>query len=109
MQIVRFEYIVTGIQSEFLSPDIATITFETCECFTLPQVLVRNALFPTSPTQPCLAISIDLLDLYSALFERSADAVSALSGALKTMYSRHGFSILNSKVLHAIFYRVSAL
>ena len=47
---------------------------------------------------PRSAISIDLLDLYFALFERSADAVSALAGALKTMYYRRGFSILNGKV-----------
>ena len=83
--------------------DIATTTFETCECTTLPQVLVRNGLFPTSPSQPRLAISIDLLDLYFALFERSADAVSALAGALKTMYCRRGFSILNWKVSPAFF------
>ena len=82
--------------------DLETVEFQTCDCVTLPQALVRNALFPTSPTQPRLAISIDLLDLYFALFERSADAVSALSGALKTMYSRRGFSILNGKVSQAI-------
>ena len=45
-----------------------------------------------------MAISIDLLDLYSALFDRSADAVTALAAALKTMYKRRGFPILNSKV-----------
>ena len=45
-----------------------------------------------------MAISIDLLDLYSALFDRSADAVTALAAALKTMYSRRGFPVLNSKV-----------
>ena len=84
--------------------DIATITFETCECITLPQALVHHGLFPTSPTQPRLSVSIDLLDLYFALFERSADAVSALAGALKTMYTRRGFSILNGKVSLA-FYR----
>ena len=51
-----------------------------------------------SPSHPRLAVSIDLLDFYFAIFERSADAVTALAGALKTMYSRRGFSILNSKV-----------
>ena len=45
-----------------------------------------------------MAVSIDLLDFYSALFDRSADAVTALAGALKTMYSRRGFPILNAKV-----------
>ena len=49
-----------------------------------------------------MAVSIDLLDLYSALFDRSADAVTALAGALKTMYSRRGFPILNSKVPYGV-------
>ena len=47
---------------------------------------------------------MDLLDFYFALFERSADAVSALAGALKTMYSRRGFSILNGKVPRACIF-----
>lgn len=45
-----------------------------------------------------MAVSIDLLDFYSALFDRSADAVTALAGALKSLYSRRGFPILNNKV-----------
>ena len=80
------------------SADLETINVQTCECITLPQVLVHNGLFPTSPVQPRIAVSIDLLDFYFALFERSADAVSALAGALKTIYARRGFSILNTKV-----------
>ncbi|KAI1784327.1 hypothetical protein LXA43DRAFT_901841 [Ganoderma leucocontextum] len=78
-------------------PDLITITFQSCHCATIPQILVRNGLFPTSPLQPRLAVSIDLLDFYSALFDRSADAVTALAGALKAMYSRRGFHILNEK------------
>ena len=78
--------------------DIETVEFQSCQCISLPQVLVRNGLFPTSPLHPRLAVSIDLLDFYFAIFERSADAVTALAGALKTMYSRRGFSTLNSKV-----------
>lgn len=74
------------------------LTFHTCECIALPQALVRNGLFPTSPLQPHIAVSIDLLDFYFALFERSVDAVSALAGALKAIYGRRGFSILNAKV-----------
>ena len=76
-----------------------TTAFQSCDCVTLPQILVRNGLFPVSPLQPRLAVSIDLLDFYFALFERSADAVTALAGALKRMYSCHGFPILNAKVL----------
>lgn len=79
-------------------PDMITVEFESCECTPLPQVLVQNGLFPTSPVQPRIAVSIDLLDFYFALFEQSADAVSALAAALKTIYTRRGFSILNAKV-----------
>ncbi|KAI0746147.1 hypothetical protein C8Q76DRAFT_605599, partial [Earliella scabrosa] len=50
-----------------------------------------------SPSQPRMAVSIDLLDLYFALFERSADAITALAGALKSLYQRRGFPILNDK------------
>ena len=78
--------------------DLVTVRFQTCDCITLPQLLVQNGLFPMSPSQPRLAVSIDLLDFYFALFERSANAVTALSGTLKSMYLRRGFSILNSKV-----------
>ena len=83
--------------------DLETVEFKTCDCATLPQVLVRNGLFPTAPLHPRMAVSIDLLDFYSALFDRSADAVTALAGALKTMYSRRGFPLLNSKATLALF------
>ncbi|KAI1788529.1 hypothetical protein LXA43DRAFT_894498 [Ganoderma leucocontextum] len=73
--------------------DVQCLHFD-CE---LSRILVRNGLFPMSPSQPRLAVSIDLLDFYFALFERSADAVTALAGALKSMYTRRGFSILNSR------------
>ncbi|KAI9062699.1 hypothetical protein FKP32DRAFT_1573466 [Trametes sanguinea] len=66
---------------------------------TMAQVLVSNGLFPTSPTLPRVAISIDLLDFYFALFERSADAVSALAGALKTFYQRRGFPLTFSLII----------
>ena len=82
--------------------DLETVEFQTCDCVTLPQALVRNGLFPTAPLHPRISVSIDLLDFYSALFDRSADAVTALAGALKTMYSRRGFPLLNSKVISAL-------
>ena len=78
--------------------DLQVTTFRACNCATLPQRLVRNGLFPTSSQQPRFAVSIDLLDFYFALFERSADAVTALAGALKSIYRRRGFAILNGKV-----------
>ncbi|KAG2058673.1 hypothetical protein BDR06DRAFT_862318, partial [Suillus hirtellus] len=59
----------------------------------LPQVLVLHGLFPTSPSQPWMAVSVDLLSFYCALFERSCDAINALASALKIHYSRQGFQM----------------
>ena len=58
--------------SRFL--DLIRTEFHICNCVSLPQILIRNGLFPTAPFLPRMAVSIDLLDLYSALFDRSADA-----------------------------------
>ncbi|KAI0694788.1 hypothetical protein C8Q76DRAFT_634071 [Earliella scabrosa] len=74
-----------------------TCMLESCPCAPLPHTLIGSGLFPTSPSQPRVAVSIDLLDFYFALFERSADAVTALAGALKALYQRRGFPILNDK------------
>ncbi|KAI0702132.1 hypothetical protein C8Q76DRAFT_587575, partial [Earliella scabrosa] len=63
----------------------------------LPNTLVKSSLFPTAPSLPRVAVSIDLLDFYFALFKRSADAITALAGALKSLYQRRGFPILNEK------------
>ncbi|KAG6369896.1 hypothetical protein JVT61DRAFT_13361 [Boletus reticuloceps] len=62
-----------------------------CQCVSLPQLLIRNGLFPTAPSQPRMAVSIELLAFYRALFERSCDAVNALATALNSHYSRRGF------------------
>ena len=64
----------------------------------MSQILVRNGLFPTAPSQIRMAISIDLLDFYTALFERSCDAVNAMAAALNTFYTKHGFHFVNEKV-----------
>ncbi|KAG2054503.1 hypothetical protein BDR06DRAFT_1049502 [Suillus hirtellus] len=63
----------------------------------LPQVLLHHGLFPTAPSQPCMAISVDLLSFYRALFERSCDAINALASALKTHYSRQGFQVTDAR------------
>ncbi|EGN94802.1 hypothetical protein SERLA73DRAFT_77540 [Serpula lacrymans var. lacrymans S7.3] len=70
-----------------------------CPCSTLPQILVHHGLFPTAPSQPRLAISIELLSFYRALFERSRGATKALSSALHTHYWRRGFKMTNSQNL----------
>ncbi|EMD40254.1 hypothetical protein CERSUDRAFT_46500 [Gelatoporia subvermispora B] len=62
-----------------------------CECIPLPHVLIASGMFPTAPSQPCTAVSIDLLDFYSALFEHSGDAITALARALCKFYTRRGW------------------
>jgi hypothetical protein len=64
----------------------------------LPQVLLHHGLFPTAPSQPRMAVSVELLSFYRALFERSCDAINALASALKTHYSRRGFVMTDTQV-----------
>ena len=45
-----------------------------------------------------MAVSIDLLSFYRALFERSCDVINALALALHTYYSRRGFRVVNKNV-----------
>ncbi|KAJ7816700.1 hypothetical protein B0H14DRAFT_2370757 [Mycena olivaceomarginata] len=61
-------------------------------------LLVQHGVFPMSPTRPKTGVSIDLLEVYRALFERSCDAINALSSALHTIYDRRGFQIMSSEV-----------
>jgi hypothetical protein len=59
---------------------------------------VENGFFPTAPSQPNLAISIDFLEFYYALFKQSADAVGVMAAALSKFYNRRGFPVNNAKV-----------
>ncbi|KAJ7818955.1 hypothetical protein B0H14DRAFT_3473409 [Mycena olivaceomarginata] len=65
----------------------------TCCCMPVAALLVQNGVFPASPTKVQTGISIDLLGIYRALFERSCDAVTALASALQTIYQRFGFPV----------------
>ena len=47
------------------------------------------------PSQPRMAISVDLLSFYRALFEWSCDVINSLMSALHTHYSWQGFRIVN--------------
>ncbi|KAJ7575069.1 hypothetical protein C8J56DRAFT_1063965 [Mycena floridula] len=67
-----------------------------CQCEDVFTVLLRNGLFPASPTKPCTAFAISLLDLYDSLFERSCDAVNAMSSALQSYYDHRGFRYLHN-------------
>jgi hypothetical protein len=69
-----------------------------CKCQPALQLFIENGLFPTAPSQPRMAVSIDLLNFYHALFERSCDAVNAMAAALNTFYRRRGFHMFNKKV-----------
>ncbi|KAG0699786.1 hypothetical protein DFH29DRAFT_983380 [Suillus ampliporus] len=61
-------------------------------------LLVHHGLFPTSPSQPHMAVSLDLLSFYQMLFKRSCDPINALVSALKTYYSRRGFQMTDKKI-----------
>ena len=78
--------------------DYQTIDLPTCSCRSFATILVENGFFPTAPSQPNLAISIDFLEFYYALFEQSADAVGAMAAALSKFYNRRGFPVNNAKV-----------
>ncbi|KAI5989499.1 hypothetical protein EDD15DRAFT_2108034, partial [Pisolithus albus] len=68
-----------------------SIPVYSCKCASLPQVLLHHGLFPASPSQPRVAVSVELLSFYRSLFERSCDAVNALASALNSHYIRRGF------------------
>jgi hypothetical protein len=87
-----------GLMQAPIFLDFKTITIIACSCRSLSQILVRNGLFPTAPSQIRMAVSIDLLDFYAALFERSCDAVNAMAAALNTFYTKRGYYFLNDKV-----------
>ncbi|KAJ7764503.1 hypothetical protein DFH07DRAFT_770370 [Mycena maculata] len=72
---------------------IQHVTVSTCCCKPVPVLLVEHGVFPASPTKTKTGVSLDLLDLYRALFERSCDAITALAAALHTVYERRGFKV----------------
>ena len=77
---------------------LETFVVESCSCQNIMTTLVLNGLFPTSPSRPRVAMSIDLLELYHAFFQRSCEAVTAVAAALKVFYTFRGFIHYNSKV-----------
>ncbi|KAH6907830.1 hypothetical protein BKA70DRAFT_1104358 [Coprinopsis sp. MPI-PUGE-AT-0042] len=79
-----------------LQSDYRDVKVAICSCRTLPQILVEYGLFPTAPHQPRMAVGIEVLELFRALFERSSEATQALAHALNTYYARRGFYLYNS-------------
>ena len=94
--IVRSKYYL--LSQSYRSLDFKEIEVKSCSCCTLPQVLVRNGLFPTAPSLPRLAVSTHLLELYQALFEQSCDAVNSMAAAVRSYYRGRGFQILDIHV-----------
>ncbi|KAJ7588794.1 hypothetical protein C8J56DRAFT_1049722 [Mycena floridula] len=74
---------------------IALTTVYHCGCQNVFQVLVRNGLFPASPTAPRTAFSFGILEMYRALFEQSCDALNAMSSAMHVFYQHRGFPFLS--------------
>ncbi|KAJ7834258.1 hypothetical protein B0H14DRAFT_2363941 [Mycena olivaceomarginata] len=73
--------------------DLEEVQIVTCPCKPVALLLVRNGVFPASPTKVQTGVSIDLLEVYRTLFERSCDAITALAAALQTIYDRRGFRV----------------
>jgi len=80
----------------------SSVTVWHCRCATLPQLLVRNGLFPTVPLQPHMAVSVDLLAFYRTLFEHSCDTINALASTLHTHYIQRGFRVTNKEVCNPL-------
>jgi hypothetical protein len=78
--------------------DFQSIEVFGCECSTIAQVLVHFGFFPIVPSQPRIAVLIDLLSFYCALFEWSCDAINALASALHVHYSWRGFRVVNKNM-----------
>lgn len=90
-------------------PDHEFVEFMYCPNHPLQEQIVRCGFFPTSPTGPRMAVSIRLLEFYYALFEKSGDAVMALSAALKNFYIRCGFPVVTDSVSHIFDDSISSL
>ncbi|PPQ73357.1 hypothetical protein CVT26_015449 [Gymnopilus dilepis] len=73
------------------------LSVNTCACRSVAQVLVRNGLFPTAPSQTRMAISIELLGFYTAHFEHACDAVNALAASLNAFYNGRGFYMVDAQ------------
>jgi hypothetical protein len=88
------------------SEGFKVIAVDACFCAdqSVSHTLVENGLFPMSPKEPALAISMCQLNFYRALFARNGDAVHAFAGAMKLHYSRMGFESKNRDVCTPLGY-----
>ncbi|PPR04246.1 hypothetical protein CVT26_004191 [Gymnopilus dilepis] len=87
----------TKVLAIYFGLDFISTVVTHCSCRTTPQVLVKGGLFPTAPSQIRMAFSIDFLDFYASIFQRSCDAVNAMAAALNAFNGQRGFNLLNKK------------
>ncbi|KAJ6578348.1 hypothetical protein B0H19DRAFT_1253593 [Mycena capillaripes] len=76
---------------------VVHVRIVTCDCMRLGVLLVQHGVFPASPNRPRIGVSLDVLDIYRAMFERSCDAITALAAALRTVYDRWGFTVVSDR------------
>ena len=89
--------------------DFRVVTVHSCNCNPIAQQLIQQGLFPAAPEQPRVAVALELLGLYRALFERSCDAVNALAESLHSHYGQRGFHIVDKKVKACLYLRLLKL
>jgi predicted acetyltransferase len=68
-------------------------------------MLVAKGFFPTAPSEPRVAITIDLLDFYESLNTSSGTPVSALASTLASFYHKRGWTVLNDQVRASKYHR----
>jgi Cft2 family RNA processing exonuclease len=87
--------------------DHEAIDVNSCQCRSLATIRIDHGLSPTTPNQPRLAISVDFLELYHALFEHTGYAVMATSAALNKLYTWRGYPINTEEVSRIINSNIS--
>ncbi|KAJ7828627.1 hypothetical protein B0H13DRAFT_1916981 [Mycena leptocephala] len=76
---------------------VLRVQITTCDCMPLGVLLVQHGVFPASPSKPNTGVSLDVLDIYRAMFERSCDTINTLAAALHTIYDRLGFTVVSER------------
>ena len=79
-------------------PDFQSVRVTWCQDTSLPIALIEQGLFPSAPSQPHIAFSLELLSFFCALFTKSTDAVNSMAAALNSHYRTRGFRLAHSDV-----------
>ncbi|TFK18317.1 hypothetical protein FA15DRAFT_709976 [Coprinopsis marcescibilis] len=97
----KCDYVETVIECLFFDyfKDFSVVS---CACSDVHTILIKHGLFPCSPDKPQRAVSIAVIEFYSAIFEKSSDAVHAIAHALKRYYTRRGFISKNKENQRAL-------